>query len=408
MAKTTNRLTAVGIKNLKEKGLYADGGGLYLRITDSGTKGWIFRFARDGRTRDMGLGTCADISLASAREIAEECRKQLKQGLDPIEARSKAAREQNGCANSVTFREAVDRYISAHEPSWRNAKHRQQWRNTLESYANPIIGEMDVAAIATDDMLRVLEPIWRTKPETAVRVRGRIENVLDWCHARKLRDGANPALWRGHLKHLLPTRKKKGNVRHHPAMPWQDLPAFMALLRANSAISARALEFTILTAARTSETILATHNEFDLDERVWLVPAKRMKASVEHRVPLSERARQILAGLPRIDGTPYVFAGARPGRPLSSMAMLELLRGLSPGLTVHGFRSTFRDWAAEETNFPSEVVEMALAHTIESEVERAYRRGDLFNKRRALMDAWAAYCASASEPSVLQEVADAA
>jgi len=392
MAKTTNRLTAVGIKNLKDRGLYADGGGLYLRITDSGTKGWIFRFSREGSTRDMGLGTCADIGLASAREIAEECRKKLKQGLDPIEARKSAAREQNGSANSVTFREAVERYIAAHEPAWKNAKHRQQWRNTLESYANPIIGDTDVATISTEDILRVLEPIWRTKPETAVRVRGRMENVLDWCRARKLRDGANPALWRGHLKHLLPARKKKGSVRHHPAMPWQELPAFMPLLRANSAISARALEFMILTAARTSEAILATRDEFDLDEGVWQVPAKRMKASVEHRVPLSERARDIIAGVPKIEGTSYVFAGARRGRPLSSMAMLELLRGLRPGLTVHGFRSTFRDWAAEETNFPSEVVEMALAHTIENEVERAYRRGDLFQKRRALMEAWAGYC----------------
>ena len=255
MAKTTNRLTAVGIKNLKDKGLYADGGGLYLRITDSGTRGWIFRFSRNGRTRDMGLGTCAEISLASAREIAEECRKLLKQGMDPIEARKKTAAKQNGSPNSVTFREAAERYITAHEPSWKNPKHRQQWRNTLNSYAIPNIGDMDVAEITTEDVLRVLEPIWQAKPETALRVRGRIENVLDWCRARKLRDGANPALWRGHLKHLLPARKKKGSVRHHPAMPWREVPAFMAMLRANSAISARALEFTILTAARTSETI---------------------------------------------------------------------------------------------------------------------------------------------------------
>jgi integrase len=399
MAKTTNRLTAVGIKNLKDKGLYADGGGLHLRITDSGTKGWIFRFTRDGRTRDMGLGTCADISLASARDLAEECRKLLKQGMDPIEARHRTARTQICSPNSATFKEAVDRYIAAHEPSWKNPKHRQQWRNTLHTYAIPIIGDMDIAEIATEDVLRVLEPIWQSKPETALRVRGRIENILDWCRARKLRDGANPALWRGHLKHLLPARKKKGSVRHHPAMPWREVPAFMALLRASSAISARALEFTILTAARTSETIMATHAELDLDEGVWRVPAARMKASVEHRVPLSGRAREIVAGLPRIDAMPYVFPGARQDRPLSSMAMLELLRGLRPGLTVHGFRSTFRDWAAEETDFPSEVVEMALAHTIENEVERAYRRGDLFQKRRALMDAWAAYCKSCNEAS---------
>jgi len=406
MAKTTNRLTAVGVKNLKDKGLYADGAGLYLRITDSGTRGWIFRFARNGRTRDMGLGTCADISLASAREIAEECRKLLKQGMDPIEARKKTAAKQNGSPNSATFKEAVERYIAAHEPSWKNPKHRQQWRNTLHTYAIPIMGDMDVAEIATEDVLRVLEPIWQSKPETALRVRGRIENILDWCRARKLRDGANPALWRGHLSHLLPARKKKGSVRHHPAMPWREVPAFMALLRASSAISARALEFTILTAARTSETIMATHAELDLDEGVWHVPAARMKASVEHRVPLSGRAREIVAGLPRIDAMPYVFPGARQDRPLSSMAMLELLRGLRPGLTVHGFRSNFRDWAAEETDFPSEVGEMALAHTIESEVERAYRRGDLFQKRRALMNAWAAYCGSKDEAIFLSKKED--
>ncbi len=401
MAKTTNRLTAVGIKNLKEKGLYADGGGLYLRITDSGTKGWIFRFARDGRTRDMGLGAYADISLAAAREIAEQCRKLLKQGADPIETRKKTSIALNGSANSVVFRDAVERYISAHESSWKNAKHRQQWRNTLATYAIPIIGDTDVAEIATEDVLRVLEPIWRTKPETAVRVRGRIENVLDWCRARKLRDGANPALWRGHLKHLLPARKKKGTVRHHPAMPWQELPAFMAALRMNSAMSARALEFTILTAARTSEAILATPSEFNLTEGVWHVPATRMKASLDHRVPLSERARTVIAGLPQIEGTAYVFPSARRGRPLSNMAMLELLRGLRPGLTVHGFRSTFRDWAAEETEFPSEVVEMALAHTIENDVESAYRRGDLLPKRRALMEAWAAYCGSGAEARLI-------
>ena len=401
MAKTTNRLTAVGIRNLKDKGLHADGGGLYLRITESGTKAWIFRFARDSRARDMGLGAHADISLASAREIAEECRKLLKQGLDPIEARNKTAAKQNASPNSATLREAVDRYITAHEPSWKNAKHRQQWRNTLATYAIPIIGDMDVADIVTEDVLRVLEPIWRTKPETATRVRGRIENVLDWCRARKLRDGANPALWRGHLKHLLPARKKKGSVRHHPAMPWQEMPEFMAALRTNSAMSARALEFTILTAARTSEAILATPSEFDLNEGVWHVPATRMKASVDHRVPLSERARTVIAALPQIEGTGYVFPSARRERPLSNMAMLELLRGLRPGLTVHGFRSTFRDWAAEQTDFPSEVVEMALAHTIESEVERAYRRGDLFQKRRNLMDAWAAYCGSGVETKLI-------
>jgi integrase len=243
-------------------------------------------------------------------------------------------------------------------------------------------------------VLRVIEPIWHTKPETANRVRGRIESVLDWCRVRKYRDGANPALWRGHLNHLLPGRKKKGSVRHHPALPWREIPTFTEELRANSSISARALEFTILTAARTSESTLSTWEEFDLEEHVWCVPAKRMKAFVEHRVPLSIAARNLLDGLPRIESSSYVFPGARPKRPLSNMAMLELLRGMRPGLTTHGFRSSFRDWASEATDFSPEVIEMALAHTIESAVERAYRRGDLFEKRRKLMEAWAAYCVS--------------
>lgn len=395
MAKITHRLTAVGVKNLKEKGLYGDGCGLYLRITDTGTKGWIFRFTLGTRTRDMGLGTCAAISLASAREIVEEYRKLLKQGIDPIEMRKKTAHSQNGgITPAVSFRDAADRYISAHERSWRNPKHRQQWRNTLSTYAVPVMGDMDVAAIGTEDVLRVLEPIWHAKPETANRVRGRIESVLDWCRVRKYRDGANPALWRGHLNHLLPARKKKMGIRHHPALAWREIPRFMQELRANSSISARALEFTVLTAARTSESTLATWEEFDLEENIWGVPAERMKASVAHRVPLSSSARDVIVALPQIEGNVYVFPGAKPRRPLSNMAMLELLRGMRPGLTVHGFRSSFRDWAAEATDFPPEVIEMALAHTIESAVERAYRRGDLFEKRRGLMEAWAAFSAS--------------
>jgi integrase len=296
-------------------------------------------------------------------------------------------------ARVITFQSATDRYIAAHEPSWRNLKHRQQWRNTLIAYAEPIIGKLDVAAITTEDVLRVLEPIWRTKPETANRSRGRIENILDWCRVRKYRTEANPAVWRGHLKHLLPGRKKKGSVRHHPALPWREIPKFMADLRENSSISARALEFTILTVARTSESTLAIREkEFDLDHSIWCVPAERMKAGVEHRVPLAPRARNIISATPEIEDNPYVFPGARKNRPLSNMAMLELLRGMRPGLTVHGFRSAFRDWAAEATDFPNEVAEMALAHTIENDVECAYRRGDPFEKRKKLMEAWADYC----------------
>ena len=393
MAKTTNRLTAISVKNLKEKGLYADGSGLYLRITDTGTKGWIFRFTLGTRTRDMGLGTCSEISLASARDLAEENRKLLKQGFDPIEHRKRTT-QANGVPGSVTFREAADRYIATHEPSWRNAKHREQWRNTLSTYVAPVIGHKPVTGITTEDVLKILEPIWQTKPETASRIRGRIESILDWCRVRKYRDGANPALWRGHLSHLLPAYKRTRTIQHHPALPWREIPKFMNELRSHTSISARALAFTILTASRTSEAILALWPEVDLESKTWTVPASRMKASVEHRVPLSNAAIEILHGLLRLGETELIFPGRRAGCPLSNMAMLELLRGMRLGLTVHGFRSAFRDWVAEETSFPRDVVEMALAHTIESGVERAYRRGDLFQKRRDLMEAWADYCES--------------
>jgi integrase len=400
MAKTTHRLTAISIKNFKEKGLYSDGNGLYLRITTTGTKGWIFRFALRGRTRDMGLGTTAQLSLAAAREMTEECQKLLKRGIDPIQHREATVEAVSGRA-AISFREAAERYVATHEGGWKNPKHRAQWRSTLAEYANPVIGMMDVAAIGTDDVLRVLEPIWQEKPETASRVRGRIEAVLDWARVRGMRDGANPAAWRGHLNHLLPARNKARTVRHHPALPWRELPEFMAELRDNTSISARALEFTILTAARTSETIEAEWSEMNASAAMWIVPKERMKAVREHRVPLSEAAVALLADMPRLDGTPYLFPGGRKGRPLSNMAMLELLRGMRPGLTVHGFRSSFREWAAEATSFPREFAEAALAHIVGNATERAYQRGDLFERRRVLMDAWAAYCGSAPTPAVI-------
>jgi integrase len=291
----------------------------------------------------------------------------------------------------VTFDEATERYIAAHESSWRNAKHRQQWRNTLSTYAGPMIGKMPVGDIVMDDVLRVLEPIWETKAETASRVRGRIENVLDWARVRGLRDGINPAAWRGQLAHLLPARNKARSVKHHPALPWRQLPQFMTELRDNTAISAKALAFTILTAMRTTEVIEAKWIEIDIEAGVWTVPKERMKAGREHRVPLPKAAHAVLGALPLVDGNAYVFPGTRKGRPLSNMAMLELVRGLRPGLTVHGFRSTFRDWAAEATNFPRELAEAALAHVLGSATERAYQRGDLFEKRREMMTAWAEF-----------------
>jgi integrase len=290
----------------------------------------------------------------------------------------------------MTFRQCAERMIASHEAAWKNPKHRAQWKATLATYAYPMFGDLSVAAVDNGLVLKVLEPLWTTKPETAGRVRGRIEAVLDWAKARGYREGENPARWRGHLDKLLPNRRKVRAVKNHAAMPYRDIPDFMAELRDHTGVSARALEFAILTAGRTSEVIGATWSEIDLKSGVWTIPASRMKAGKEHRVPLSAPALELLKALPR-EGQ-HVFMGGRAGKPLSNMALLELMRGMKPGFVPHGFRSTFRDWAAETTAFPSEVVEMALAHAISSKVEAAYRRGDLFEKRRALMTAWAHHC----------------
>lgn len=405
MAKNVDRLTSIAVKNLKEPGWHHDGGGLYLKVADSGGKSWVFRFKRgksesgNAKVYNMGLGTYGErkpgVSLAEARSKAAEVRAQLARGVNPQEEKAEAAVKAKPAAAAkhvVTFDEAAERFIASREGGWKNAKHRQQWRNTLVEYASPVMGKMDVAKIATDDVLRILEPIWQGKPETASRLRGRIENVLDWAKVRGLREGENPAAWRGHLAHLLPARNKARTVRHHPAMDWRELPGFMAELRVNTSISATALRFTILTCVRTTEALDAIWPEFDIAGRVWTVPKERMKASRPHRVPLTDAAAEILTELPQMDGNGYVFPGARPGRPLSNMAMLELVRGKRPGLTVHGFRSTFRDWVAEATAFPRELAEAALAHILGNAVERAYQRGDMFDKRRRLMEAWAEFC----------------
>jgi len=399
---------SIAVKNLKASGWHHDGGGLYLKITDTGSKSWVFRFKRgkrengSARVYNMGLGAYGErkpgVTLAAARDKAAEARAMLAKGINPLEEKAEAGVTKKYARavvpdHLVTFNEAAERFIASREGGWKNEKHRQQWRNTLVEYAGPVIGKLDVAKVGTDDVLRILEPIWQTKAETASRVLGRIENVLDWAKVRGLRDGENPARWRGHLAHLLPTRNKARTVRHHPAMSWQDLPEFMGELRGNSSISATALRFTILTAVRTSEALEAKWPEIDLGNvAVRTVPKERMKASREHRVPLPPEAVAILEALPRLNGSDYLFPGARPGRPLSNMAMLELIRGMRPGLTVHGFRSTFRDWIAETTSFPRELAEAALAHIIGNTVERAYQRGDMFEKRRRLMEAWAEFC----------------
>jgi integrase len=374
--------------------LLADGHGLYLRIGPTGAKSWVLRYMAGRKSHDMGLGSLGLVGLREAREHALRQRRLLRlDGLDPIEKR-RAERQAAmiEAASAMTFRRCAEAYIAAHKVGWKNPKHAAQWPSTLQTYVYPIFGNLPVQAVDVGLVTKAIEPIWATKPETASRVRGRIERVLDWATVRGYRQGENPARWRGHLEKLLPARRKMAAVEHHAALPYAELPAFMADLRQREGVAARALEFAVLTAARTGEVLGGRWSEIDLEGRLWTVPAGRMKkAWREHRVPLSEPALTILTGLDRMGD--LVFPGQRRGRPLSDMALLMLLRRMGRGdLTAHGFRSTFSDWCAEETSFPSEVREMALAHTVGDKVEAAYRRGDLFEKRRQLAEAWARYC----------------
>ena len=390
------KLTSLSVRQARRRGLYGDGGGLFLQVSESGAKSWVFRFKKADRLRVMGLGPAHTITLAEARDRARECRKLRLDGIDPIEARrAERAQAKLDAAKAVTFAECADAYITAHKAGWRNPKHAAQWPATLATYVNPTFGELPVQAIDTALVTRVMEPIWTKKPETASRVRGRIESILDWATARGYRQGENPARWRGHLENLLPRRSKVRRVEHHAALPYSELSAFMLALRQQEGVAARALEFTILTAARTGEVIGARWEEINIAERLWSVPAERMKAGREHRVPLCGKALEIVEEMRAIGGN-FIFPGGKRGKPLSNMAMTMLLRRMGHGdQTVHGFRSTFRDWAAERTNFPAEVAEMALAHAVSDKVEAAYRRGDLFEKRRALAEAWAKFCATA-------------
>jgi integrase len=409
MAGATGRLTALKVERLKSKpGMYHDGGGLYLQITPGGAS-WVLRYMLDGKAREMGLGPVALFGLAEARVKGLDARRLRHQGIDPIEHRraEKAARALSD-AKGITFRECAESYIKAHRAGWRNAKHAGQWEATIATYAEPVIGSLPVQVIDTALVLKVLEPIWTVTPETASRLRGRLESILDWAKAREYRDGENPARWRGHLDNLLPARAKVRKIKHYAALPYVDLPAFMAALRAQEDVSARALEFVILTAARSGEVIGAQLDEISEREKVWTVPAERMKAGKEHRISLSARAVAIVNAIDRQSGaeqgnvaqseaSAFVFPGGKPGKALHNTTFLKLLRRMNrENLTAHGFRSTFRTWAAERTNFSREVIEAALAHTIGNKVEAAYQRGDLFEKRRRLMDAWAQFCSSAA------------
>ncbi len=394
--RTLQKLTAIAVQRKQKSGCYSDGGGLYLQVGNVGNKSWIFRFMRQGRPREMGLGPLHTVSLGEAREKALKCRKLLLDGLDPIEARNSDRRlamvEQS---KSIPFKQCAETYISTHESTWKNAKHAAQWTSTMEAYVYPVIGALPVSEVDTGHILSILEKdnFWLTKTETASRVRGRVENILDWATVREFRAGPNPARWRGHLDKTLPPRSKVQVVKHHVALPYVELPPFFSELKKEEGAAARALEVIILTATRTIETIGTKLPEIDEAKCLWTIPASRMKAKREHKVPLSDLAATLIKTQMKLVEGEYLFPGMQLKKHLSNMACLALLERMGKkGLTVHGFRSSFRDWASEQTNFSNEVVEMSLAHAIEDKVEAAYRRGDLLEKRRKLMGQWADYC----------------
>lgn len=388
------KLTALEVSRLVTPGMHRVDDHLYLQVRSRTSRSWIVRYTLEGRPGYLGLGGLNKLSLADARKKAAEALASLGNGIDPVkQKRAAKQRRELEAAKCVTFREAADRYVALHRESWRSEKHRAQWDGTLAAYAFPIIGNLPVQEIDTGLVMRVLEPIWAEKPETASRLRGRIETVLSWAQARGYRTGDNPARWRGHVENLLPAKSKVRKVRHHPALPYTEIGAFMLELSAREGIASSMLQFAILTAARTGEVLGAQWSEIDLKQRVWTIPGDRMKAGREHRVPLSDAAIAIILDMAAIKQSDLIFPGVKSGEPLSNMAMLATLRRMDRAdLTTHGFRSTFRVWAADQPGNWRDVAEAALAHVVGDDTERAYNRGDLFEKRRKLMDAWATYC----------------
>ena len=392
MARAINKLTDTECKAASKAGMLGDGGGLYLNVKPSGAKSWAFIWKQDGKRYEMGLGAYPAVKLAKARAWATEYRRAVAEGRNPIAERKKEA--------VPSFGDCCDKFLGSMEGQWRNEKHRAQWRMTLDEYAKPIRSTL-VSEIGTDDVLRVLSPIWQEKPETASRLRGRIERVLDFAKVHGWRIGENPALWRGHLKSILPARQRLTRG-HHAAMPYSDVPAFIAQLPGRDAMAARGLEFLILTAARSGEVLGATWAEMDLEKAIWIIPGKRMKAGKEHRVPLSPKALAIVKALHDTRISDYVFPGQKKDKPLSGMALeMQMRRMKADAYTVHGFRSAFRDWAGDCTSFPRDVAEQALAHRVGDATERAYRRADALEKRRKLMSAWEEYCASCDSGNVI-------
>jgi len=393
MAKQIEKLTPEFVATIDKPGMYPDGLGLYLQVSQWKTKSWLFRYSRNYKLRSLGLGACHTITLLEARNRAQKARQLLLDGIDPIDTKQeKRQKERANEARRMTFDQCATAYIDAKKVGWKNAKHAEQWTNTVSTYASPIIGKLPVADVDTALVMKVLRPIWATKTETATRLRSRIESILGWATVSGYRTGENPARWRDHLDNLLAKRSKVKKVAHHPALPYAEMGPFMADLRKQKGMAALALEYTILTATRTGEVIGARWDEVDLAGKTWTIPPERMKAEKEHRVPLCNRAIEILKELQPLGGE-YVFPGSKADKPLSNMAMLALLKRMERGdLTVHGFRSTFRDWAAEQTAYPHEMAEMALAHAVNNKTEAAYRRGDLFKKRIRMMNDWQKHC----------------
>jgi integrase len=399
MGRPLNRLSVRRIKSLKRDGNYADGGGLYLTVAKDGrNKSWLFRYASGGRERWMGLGPIETVTLAEAREAALQCRKLRQQGVDPIEQRNaQRAAAKVAAAKTLTFDQCVASYLATHRSKWRSVRHSQQWDRTLRDYASPIIGRLPVASVDTALVMKVLQqdvegkPFWQARPETASRVRGRIESILSWATVSEFRSGDNPARWTGHIKELLPSRRQLHATVHHAALPYREIGTFMAQVRSQEGVIARAFEFLVLTAARRAEVLGARWTEFDLDQRIWTRPAARMKGNAPHRVPLSGRALEIVREMWAFRQNEFVFPGQRDV--LAPSNFFKFLKALGRGdVTSHGFRSTFRDWAGEQTNFSREICEDALAHRVGNAVEEAYRRGDFLEKRRRLMEAWADFC----------------
>lgn len=397
MAKLIKQLTDLKVKKLTKTGSYPDGEGLYLQVRPSGAKDWFYRYQVGSKGKKRGLGPYPTISLEKAREDAHECRILRNNNIDPIEhKKTLACQEALEKTKAITFKECALAYINTHKMGWKNRKHEAQWGNTLETYAYPVIGSIAVKDVDIDLVMKILEPIWHVKTETASRVRQRIENILDWATVRKFRQGDNPALWRGRLNKLLPERNKVQKPQHFIAMDYRILPAYFQLLRLKNTVASKSLSFTILTASRSGEARLATWSEVDTNAKTWIIPDGRMKAGREHRIPLSREAIQILKEMEPFKRSTddLIFPGLAKGKAISDASLLKLVKQTDSTLTVHGFRSSFRDWCAEHTSYPREVAEAALAHTLKDKTEAAYQRGDMFEKRRKLMESWTDYCLS--------------